>query len=539
MTAATGMSLKDSCKKRMTMETHHTNIQTYTNYTTLFEQVQGYAIIMMDTEGNIQDWNKGAEKIKGYTTQEIIGKNFRSFYTEEDRKNKKPDRLLKTAAREGCAYDEGWRVRKDGTRFWGSVTITALYDESDRLMGYGKVTRDLTEKKELESELREQARQLREKNRELKSSEMRFRHMMQEVQDYAIFLMDEDGNIRNWNKGAEKIKGYAADEIIGKNFRNFYPENDRETGLPDKLLNIARTEGRAQDEGWRVRKDGSHFWASVTITALHDDQGKLMGFSKVTRDLTERKAAEEEREEYARQLEDKNEELEQFALNAAHDLREPLHNINTFIHHFKKAYLQNLDEKASDYLEIIDSATQRMRNLLQDLLEYARLGSNRSLTTVDTRQLLEEVSEDLRSRINETGTTLKLENLPVVQAYENELRVLFQNLIVNAIKFRRPGSAPQIKVSARKEGSHWKFAVQDNGIGIAPEDRDKIFQVFKRLHNDSEYSGSGIGLAHCRKIVGLHGGNIWVESVPGEGSTFYFSIATKNLEKKKARTTSD
>ncbi|MFB9684353.1 PAS domain-containing sensor histidine kinase [Amycolatopsis plumensis] len=245
----------------------------------LVQGVLDYGIFMLDTEGRISTWNAGAERINGYPAEEIIGQHFSVFYPAEDVAAGKPARELEIAVAEGRLEDEGWRLRKDGTRFWANVVITALYDEQGRLHGFGKVTRDMTERRNAELALRE--------------SEERFRLLVQGVLDYAIFMLDTGGHISSWNAGAQRIKGYAAEEIIGQHFSVFYPAEDVAAGKPARELEIAVAEGRLEDEGWRLRKDGSRFWANVVITALYDEQGRLHGFGKVTRDMTERRNAEQ------------------------------------------------------------------------------------------------------------------------------------------------------------------------------------------------------------------------------------------------------
>ncbi len=255
----------------------------------LVEGVKDYAIFMLDVNGRVTTWNSGAERLKGYTGDEIIGRDFSVFYPEEERQAGHPKRLLETAMRDGRYEEENWRVRKDGTRFWASVIITAIRNESGTLIGFAKVTRDLSERR-LAEEQREAERH--EAERVLRESEEKFRLLVAEVRDYAIFFLDLEGHVMTWNAGAERIKGYRADEIIGQSFARFYVPEDVIAGLPSRLLRRATEQGVATDEGLRVRKDGSRFWASVVLTALHDKSGRLRGFAKVTRDITEQKHAE-------------------------------------------------------------------------------------------------------------------------------------------------------------------------------------------------------------------------------------------------------
>lgn len=247
----------------------------------LVDRVLDYAIFLLTPDGHVATWNAGAERVKGYTAKEIIGQSFERFYPAAAREAGRPARLLATALREGRVEDEGWRVRKDGTAFWADVVITALRDDSGHLVGYAKVTRDLSQRRVAEEQLRQ--------------SEQRFRTLVDSVKDYAIFLLSPEGRVLTWNQGAQHLKGYAPNEMIGESFSRFYTPEDRVAGLPERLLAQARANGRVEHEGWRVRKDGSRFWADVVITALFDEHGELTGFAKVTRDLSERRQAEQER----------------------------------------------------------------------------------------------------------------------------------------------------------------------------------------------------------------------------------------------------
>lgn len=367
----------------------------------------------------------------------------------------------------------------------------------------------------------------------LKKNEMRFRHLISEVQDYAIIMMDKEGYIQTWNQGAQKIKGYAKSEIIGQNFRRFYTEQDRASNQPDKLLEMALLEGRAQDEGWRVKKDGSTFWANVSITAIHDEKGEITGFSKVTRDLTERKKAEDITREHLQELQLKNNELEQFTYIASHDLQEPLNTLQSLIDILKVDYSNMFDEAGEQTLDYIMETTDRMSQLVKGLLDYGRIGRNKELSKVDCTRLVLDIQRDLATAFKEKDASLYMGPLPTISAYETDIRLLFQNLISNAIKFKRPGINPAVKVTAERHDDRWHFSVKDNGIGISDEHKERIFVIFQRINNRDAYEGTGIGLAHCKKIIELHGGEIWVESASGEGSAFHFTIPIKNNHEKE------
>lgn len=291
--------------------TNHTSKLSEDRFERIIAEVEDYAIILLDTHGIISSWNKGAERIKGYSAGEIIGKSFKVFYTREDKEDGLPDRLLGTAIREGRANHEGWRLRKDGTRFWGTITLTALHDDDGKLTGVLKLTRDLTERKKAEDRLSNYAELLRHKNEDLIQSEERYHKMVSEVNDYAIILLDKDGRVLDWNKGAERVKGYTAEEIVGKSFRLFYTAEDKAAHVPDQMLRAASENEWVTREGWRVRKNGERFWASITITSLRNNAGQIIGYTKVTKDLTERKIAEDRLSMYTEELKQRNEALRQ------------------------------------------------------------------------------------------------------------------------------------------------------------------------------------------------------------------------------------
>jgi PAS domain S-box-containing protein len=486
-------------------------------YYKMIEEIEDYAIILLDKHGYIQRWNKGAEKIKLYTEEEIIGKHFSIFYLQEDVNSNLPQKLMTRAATTGKAVQEGWRKRKDGTKFWASVTITAIHDDDNNVIGFSKVTRDLTERKQADDNL--------------KMSEERYHKMVAEVRDYAIILLDENGFIQNWNAGAQHIKGYTSEEIIGKRFSIFYPKEDRESGLPDKLLQQARDTGRAVHEGWRVRKDGSWFWGTIVITALHDQDNNLIGFSKVTRDLTEKKIADEKLLAYTTELEIQNSELEQFAYVASHDLQEPLRKIQTFA----ELIQQNIENRdfVNRYFEKLTASAKRMALLVKSLLNYSRLNRHKPETTeVDLNAVLENAKQNFELLIEEKHAVITNENLPTVVGDSIQLEQLFSNLISNSLKFST--QKPLIKIttetvsrdkiadlpSALHDKRFYKINFKDNGIGFEQHYDKLIFSLFQRLHGKDEYAGTGIGLALCKKIVENHGGYIKATSKPGEGAEF-------------------
>ncbi|NOT76184.1 MAG: PAS domain S-box protein [Cyclobacteriaceae bacterium] len=483
----------------------------------MIEEIQDYAIILLSKDGIIQEWNKGAEKIKLYKEEEIIGKHFSIFYFPEDIETNLPNNLINTAASKGSARHEGWRRRKDGSRFWGSITITALHGDQDEVIGFVKITRDLSEKKAIEDDLR--------------TSEERYHKMISEVQDYAIILLNKEGVIENWNAGAQSIKGYAASEVIGKNFELFYTPEDRKRNLPASLLNEARNSGKAVQEGWRVRKDGTRFWGTIVITALHGHGGEVIGFSKVTRDLTQKRIAEEQLLAYAKELEQQNSELEQFAYVASHDLQEPLRKIQTF----SEVILDNFEDRelVTRYFGKLNSSAKRMAELVKSLLNYSRLAKDTTETSlVDLDDILEETKIDFELLIEEKKAVIESDNLPAIHGNHIQLGQLFSNLISNALKFS--SAHPKIYVThsviSRDQINHapetltggqfHHICIADNGIGFEQQYGKIIFSLFQRLHGKQEFAGTGIGLALCKKIIENHHGFISAEGELGKGSSF-------------------
>jgi PAS domain S-box-containing protein len=518
--------------------------QSEERYHKMVSEVGDYVIILLDKNGKILDWNKGAEKIKGYKAEEIVGKNFRMFYTREDKDANLPEQLLRKAVENGSVTHEGWRIRKNGTRFWGNVAITALHEDNGEIFGFSKVTRDLTDKKIAEDRLNNFAEELKFKNQALQQSEERYHKMIAEVQDYAIILLDEEGIIQNWNAGAEFIKGYKHNEIVGRSFETFYMESDRKAGFPKKLLNEAAQKGKVVHEGWRVRKDGTKFWGNVVITALHNEKNEIIGFSKVTRDLTAKKQADDLLQSSAIELDRKNKSLERlneevtsFAYVASHDLKEPLRKIRTFT---SRILDTNDPEKIKAFAKKIESSATRMQKLMEDLLSYSQLsGESPVFTSVDLNELITTVLNDLEISILEKKVTFEIGDLPTVNGVDFQLYQLFFNLISNAIKFSRPDVSP--KVTIKSNAVHGKdiplglvndlkeynlVTIIDNGIGFESEDAKKIFEVFQRLHPRTEFTGTGIGLAIVKRVMENLGGIIIAKGEPSVGATFdlYFPI---------------
>jgi PAS domain S-box-containing protein len=373
----------------------------------------------------------------------------------------------------------------------------------------------------------------------------RYRLLVEQVKDYAIFMLDENGHVFSWNEGAKRIKGWSADEIIGRHFSTFYPQEDKDNGKPEMELRVVREVGKFEDEGWRIRKDGTRFWANVVITAIYNDEQQLIGFSKVTRDLTERKQAEqavaESEERYrslaaqlnktVQELAAANEELEQFNSIVSHDLQEPLRTTYSYLLLIQKQMESfGAPPDMLTYIQKAIHASVRMRELVISLLNYSLLSTEeRAFSLLSTNDIVAETLLNLKQSIEETGAVIKFElHAPFVKGNKVRLIQVLQNLIGNALKFRADDRKPEIVIECTEEASFYKFSVGDNGIGIASEHLPKVFEVFKRLHTGNQYPGTGIGLSICKKIVELHSGKIWLESTLGKGTVFHFTV-DKNL----------
>jgi PAS domain S-box-containing protein len=358
--------------------------------------------------------------------------------------------------------------------------------------------------------------------------------MVQAVKDYGIFRLDPNGNVSSWNDGARRIKGYEEAEILGRHFSTFYPPEAIETGWPEHELRVAGEVGRFEDEGWRVRKDGSRFWANVVITAIFHADGRLLGFTKVTRDLTERREHEEQLRQAKlrldranRELTEKNRHLEEFARVASHDLQEPIRRVRSFTDLLVEEMGESLSEDATMYVERMRSSLDRMSTLVRNLLRYAHsMKEDHDFERVDLNKVIDDVLSDLQPRIDATGGSVDRESLPSVDGDPTLLRQLFMNLIGNALKFHRPDTPPVVTIQSETswEDNRVRIRVVDNGIGFSDSEAASLFKPFLRLHSSSAYEGTGLGLAICQRIVELHRGSIDAMSNTNSGSVFTISL---------------
>jgi PAS domain S-box-containing protein len=601
-------------------------------YRMLLDGIQDYAIFMMDPLGQVVSWNAGAERIKGYKAEEIIGRSFSCFFPPDDIKRGRPQEVLRLTTASGRHEEQGMRVRKDGSRFLASVNITALRDPAGNLRGFSEFSHDLSESKESGAKYRglleaapdamvvvnkngeivllnlqaekqfgyhrdelvgqklkniipegfaerliadglrsvEEAvgqqigtgieligrrkdgtefpieimlsplesaegilvtaairdisvRKAAEK--QLEQMEGRYRGLLEAAPD-AMVVVNQGGEIVLLNVQAEKQFGYRRDELVGQKVKNIIPEGFAERLIADGTRTAA--EALAQQIGTGIeltglRKDGSDFPIEIMLSPLESSEGILV--TAAIRDITERKKSEEHLVKTVGELKRSNDELQQFAYVASHDLQEPLRMVASYTQLLAERYKGRLDSDADEFIAYAVDGSNRMQGLIQDLLAYSRAGTNgKALREISSEKALNEGLANLRATIGESGAVVTHDWLPAITTDSTQLAQVFQNLIGNAIKYRSD-KIPHVHISAAKNGDHeWVFSVQDNGLGIDPQYFDRIFVLFQRLHGQAEFKGTGIGLAICKKMLDRLGGKIWVKSQLEKGSTFYFSL---------------
>ena len=480
----------------------------------LVQSVTDYAIYMLSTSGTIVSWNAGARRFKGYEADEIVGQHFSRFYTPEDQAAGIPAPALETAEREGRFEAEGWRVRKDGGRFWASVVIDPIRDPTGTLIGFAKVTRDLTERRAAEEAL--------------KASEERFRLLVESVTDYAIYMLDPVGTITSWNAGAARFKGYTADEILGQNFSRFYSEADRMAGIPSRALETASREGRFEAEGWRIRKDGSRFWANVVIDAIRSPMGELLGFAKVTRDLTERRetqlALEEAREAIFQSQ--KMDAIGKLTGGVAHDFN----NLLAVIVGSLDLARQRLETGGdiSRYIDNAMTAADRGATLTQRMLAFARR-QELKLGSVDCIALVRNMAGLLKSTLGSTVTIETRFPLSLSSAHADpaQLELALLNLAVNARdampgggRIIVEGSEAHLQTEQRPDlptGDYIRLSVIDEGEGMDEDTLARAREPFFTTKGIGK--GTGLGLSMVHGFAEQCGGSLIISSERGSGTT--------------------
>jgi PAS domain S-box-containing protein len=483
----------------------------------LVQSVVDYAIYILDLEGRVASWNAGAERIKGYSASEIVGEHFSRFYTPEDRQAGLPQRVLQTAIDEGRFSAEGWRVRKDGARFWAMVVIDAIRD-GEEIIGFAKITRDITEQREAASAALE--------------SERRFRLLVQGVTDYAIYMLDPTGHVTNWNTGARQIKGYAAEEIVGEHFSRFYTPEDQAARVPWTALATAERTGRFAAEGWRVRKDGTRFWASVVIDAIRDEDGGLIGFAKVTRDLTERREAQLQLEKSQQALfqAQKMEAVGQLTGGLAHDFNNLLTGITGSLDLMKARLAQGRINEVERYVTAAQGAAARAASLTHRLLAFSRQQTLEP-KPVDANRLVSSMEELVGRTV---GPSVRIETVLAAGLWPcfcdpNQLENAILNLCINARDAMPDGGRVTIETAntwldqgAASErdmtrGQYVAICITDTGVGMPPDVVARAFDPFFTTKPIGK--GTGLGLSMIYGFAKQSGGQARIYSEIGQGTT--------------------
>jgi PAS domain S-box-containing protein len=472
------------------------------NFRLLVEGITDYAIYLLDPEGHVTNWNKGAERIKGYKAREILGQHISMFYTPEDRAAGLPKRALETARREKHFIAEGWRVRKDGSRFFASVVIDPIF-EKRKLVGFAKITRDITERQNVLTEL--------------SKSEIQFKTLVEGVTDYAVYMLDPAGFISNWNAGGVRIKGYTADEVVGQHFSRFYTHADQAAGKPAKALKIAQDTGHYEEEGWRVRKDGSFFWASVVIDPIRNNVGELIAFAKITRDISERKEAQEKLALMQRQLAEsqKFDALGQLTGGIAHDFNNILMIISGSLNAIRK---EVTGEKALKALQSIEGASQRAASLTSQLLTFARRQSLQP-QSISLSERIDLLRDMLKSGLGSMVTlTFDIpDDIWNIEVDPNEFETALVNLVINARDAMPDGGTVTISANNVPDKAQVAISVQDTGVGIPDDVAAKVFDPF--FTTKAVGKGTGLGLSQVHGFAHQAGGSVALESALGEGTT--------------------
>jgi PAS domain S-box-containing protein len=473
--------------------------------------IRDYAIYLLDPGGHIASWNAGAERFKGYSADEIMGHHYSEFFTPEDRAAGLPERALETALREGKFETEGWRVRKDGTRFWASVLVDPIHDEKGELLGFAKITRDVTDRRRAEEALRE--------------SEQRFRMLVNGISDYAIYMLSPTGEVSNWNLGAERIKGYSASEIVGQHFSRFYTPEDQAAGMPARSLATAAETGRFETEGWRMRKDGTRFWASVVIDAIRGEDGELLGFAKITRDVTEKREASEAltRANAALFHSQKMQAIGQLTGGVAHDFNNLLSVLSSGL----DVMAMSRGHADPELIETMRRAVQRGSMLTQQLLAFARKQPLKP-EKCNVNVLVSGFEAVLRRAITSSIVfSVELDpDMGTVAIDTQRFEAALLNLVVNARDAMPQGGKLLLKtgvvqlreheVGTLAAGRYAQVLVVDSGEGMSSEVLARATEPFFTTKEVGK--GTGLGLSQVQGFISQSGGELVINSEAGKGA---------------------
>lgn len=479
------------------------------------------AIVNVDADGRIVLVNSQTEKMFGYSREELLGQPVEVLIPPRYHRAHIHHRGSYTASPTTRPMGIGLKLagrRKEGSEFPVEISLSPVRTQNGFCVM--SIIRDVSDRQRAEERLSE--------------SESRFRTLVEQVRDYAIFGLDRQGVVTSWNKGAERVYGYGSEEIVGQHFSRFFTLAEISSGKPPRELEIAAAEGVYKEVGQRVRKDGVHIWVDVLITALRDPDGTLRGFAKVTRDITERKRAQEEIVKLNEELEHRvhelasvNQELETFSYSVSHDLRAPLRAIAGFSQALEEDYADVLDKQGKDYARRVNAATQRLNQLIDDMLTLSRVTRSEMSreTPADLTGMAQSIVAQWRATQPDRQVEIVIQPHLETRGDPRLLRIALENLLGNAWKFT--SKVPQARIelgTAGTEDDRIVYFVRDNGAGFDMTYSDKLFGPFQRLHTATEFPGTGIGLATVQRIIHRHGGRVWADSVVGEGATFYFTL---------------
>ena len=502
--------------------TAHEKNEAYINHLAAIVECSDDAIISKSLDGTIKSWNRGGEKMFGFTAKEVVGENI-SLIIPPEYINQEKKILERICNNEIIDHYETMRIKKSGELFYVSITASPLKDATGNIVGVSKIARDITLNKKAERELIQTNKALSFQNEEkekgavelvIANKELLFQNEEKEKRAAELVIANKELLFQN----EEKEKRAA--ELVIANKELLFQNEEKEKRAAE--LVIANKELAFQNE--KKEKRAAELVIANKELAFQNNEKEKRAAELIIANKT-LVFQNEEKGKRAIELAVANKELEQFAYIASHDLQEPLRTVANYMKVFEEEYEGLLDGNAHKYLHSVNNATNRMSMLIKSLLDFSRLGRNSTLAKVDCKKIINEVMADLETMIKASGAVIEVTEMPELNVYETEMRQVFQNLIINAIKFQEKDTRPEIKISAEKINEEWKFSVSDNGIGIAPEYFERVFNIFQRLHSKEEYKGSGIGLANCKKIIQLHKGDIWVQSKPGQGSTFFFTIS--------------
>ncbi|HWA25824.1 MAG TPA: PAS domain S-box protein [Lacunisphaera sp.] len=516
-------ALRVADERRLRREAEKALTESEDHFRMLVESAKDYAIFRLDVDGHIATWNQGAEFIIGYRAEEILGRAYSCLFPPVDAEQRLAQRALQAAVKQGRTEQEGWRLRRDGSRFFARTTLTALPHTGGPLQGFAVIMRDETERRRAAEELRRSAAQ--------------HTAMLESAID-AIISMDHEGIVREWNSAAVRLFQYSREDAVGRRIDTLIAAPALmqlyQQGLAQYLVTGAGSLIGRPIEMTARRADGSEFPIEMGIARIAGSEPTR--YSAVIRDITAHKAAaaevnrlnaelEQRVRDRTAELETANSELESFSYSVSHDLRAPLRHITGFVGLLQGRIGGKLDEESAELLRSISGAATRMTRLIEALLTFSRTGrADLNRQPVSLNQLVQSVQAELQPEARDRQVDWRIEAMPDVQGDPELLRQVLGNLMGNALKYTRPRPVPRIEIGAHREGQHVVAHIRDNGVGFDPRYSDKLFGVFQRLHRDSEFEGTGIGLATARLITQRHGGRVWAEGEPGKGATFFFSL---------------